>query len=608
MNIISFRKRGSLILALVLLLSMSLPVHADIAAASPQYPYGLKSVVDDQLQAQQMLISEWESWKDNFLSSSGRKRVITEGIYTVSEGMGYGLLLSVYFNEQTLFDELFDYVKVCSDSNGLMNWKTNNGIAVGPGSASDADQNIALALIFADKMWGSEGQVDYETEANDLLGKIKMYEFDNNGNLKPGDSFSEPRNPSYLVPGWYEVFRAFTGSEFWASARNQAYKLSALAANSTTGLVPDWCTFNGGQSYNSYDFRYDAIKLPLKMAIAYSWYGHTDAKNICSKQVNFFKNKGAANIVDGYKLNGTPIGNYHNPGFVACVAAMAMTGTDKQLAKAFYDECLATEDSYYYGSTLRLLSLMYMTGNLQNLYANGKQITGEAASSAAPTGTVQPGAIPGDVFTTPGIGVGNSTLAISSLPMAEILEGMGGTVEWNSSEQKATIRWNGTTVELWNGKKVISINGVKKEVETAPKITANSGTLLSKSGCSISWESDSTKLPEMQAIKKPAAVKGNQLALPKMNISSGKWDGLWYTDMGAMTLFQDGENVIGIYGEDDYFIEGTVSGNKLTCTYYDGENILLTEFSMAVDGLSFTGICGDDSTPKSSWSRWNGKR
>lgn len=623
MNMIGLRRKGSLILTVILLLSMSFPVYADVAVATT-YQYGIKSVVDDQVEARQMLISEWESWKNDFLSSSGRKRVITESINTGSEGMGYGLLLSVYFNEQTLFDELFDYVKVCSDSNGLMHWKTNNGIVVSPGSDSEADQNIALALIFADKLWGSEGQVDYETEAENLLGKIKMYEFDSYGNLKPGDSFSEPRNPSYLVPGWYEVFRAFTGSEFWTSARNKAYMLSAFAANATTGLVPDWCTLNGSPSTSMSQgdiFRYDAVRLPLKFAVAYSWYGHTDAKNICTKQVNFFNNIGATNIVDGYKLNGTPVGNYHTAAFVASAAAATMTGTDKQLAKAFYDECLETEASEYYGSTLRLFALMYMTGNLQNLYANGNQITEASTTpttttpeSSTQTGTVQPETPQGGASSTPGAGNGNNTLIISNLPMAAILEGMGGTIEWNSTEQKATIRWNGTTVELWNGKKVISINGIKKEVDKAPNISINASKLISprfspeKPGGILSWESGSAKIANGQTIRKPAAVNNNQIVVSQKNASAGKWDGLWYTDMGTMALLQNSDKVIGTYGEDEYSIEGTVSGNKLICKYNDGGSTMLAEFTLSADGLSFTGICGDGNTPKSDWSQWDGKR
>jgi endo-1,4-beta-D-glucanase Y len=618
MNIISLRKTGILILTVILLISFSIPAFADVGTVVLSYPNGINSAVDNQAQAQQLLRAEWETWKNNYVSTSGRKRILGEnGNYTTSQGMGYGMLLSVYFNEKTLFDGFFDYVKYCYDSKGLMHWKTEDGRIVEQNSDSSADQNIALALIFAHKMWGSDGQIDYETEANTLLNKIKQYECSSTGDLFPGDSFSDPRNPGYLAPGWYEIFRDFSESDFWYSAKSRAYSLAKMSAHSTTGLVPNWCSPNGGPSgpYYSYDFGYDAVQFILKTAIAYSWYGHADAKALCSKPTNFFNNIGAVNIVDGYNLNGTPIGGFHSAAFVACAAAGTMTGTDRQLAKTFYDECLATEANDYYGSTLRLLTLMYMTGNLQNLYQNGNQLI--STSSTSPTTTTS-------AATTPSVGSGKTVLTISRMPIAAILQEMGGTVEWNDAEQKATIRWNGMIVELWNGKKVISVNGIKKEMDVAPNIIKKGSTMLSPRlaaetpGCIFSWEGGSTQTKTIvnglavgdavQNIQKPAATKSDQNTLNQKNISAGKWDGVWFTDLGPMELLQSGNTVIGTYGEDKKVIDGTVSENKLVCKYNNGGAQGIAEFTMSLDGLSFTGIHGNNGTLKSAWSKWDGKR
>ena len=41
---------------------------------------------------------------------------------TVSEGIGYGMLIAVYMGDQTLFDNLWKYEQLHLDSNGLMNW------------------------------------------------------------------------------------------------------------------------------------------------------------------------------------------------------------------------------------------------------------------------------------------------------------------------------------------------------------------------------------------------------------------------------------------------------------------------------------------------------
>jgi len=60
---------------------------------------------------------------------------------TVSEGIGYGMLIAVYMNDQMLFDELWKYERLWLDDNGLMDWYiTATGTArLGTGGATDAD-------------------------------------------------------------------------------------------------------------------------------------------------------------------------------------------------------------------------------------------------------------------------------------------------------------------------------------------------------------------------------------------------------------------------------------------------------------------------------------
>lgn len=378
MKLNKFKRPAVGLFILIFVFSTLVPGYTATAEnTTTSYPYGLSSLAADRSDAQQMLITEWEAWKDSFLSKSDSKRVLTDSVNTYSEGMGYGLLLSVYFNEQTLFDDLFEYVESCADFNGLMNWSTQNGQVYGAGSDASADQNIALALIFADKMWGSDGSVDYKTKASQMLNNIYQYDI-SLGLVKPGDGLNNPRNTSYLVPAAYDIFTDFDQSQRWNNVKSNAYNLILKAQNSTTGLVPDWCDVNGtGMSFNGSSpdtFGYESVELFFNMAVAYSWYGHTSAKTICSKPMSFFKNIGATKIVDGYKLNGTPTGSYHSDLFVSSAAALFMTGTDRQAATGFYKECIATKSSLFISNTLRLLTLMYMTGNLQNLYEGGTQI------------------------------------------------------------------------------------------------------------------------------------------------------------------------------------------------------------------------------------------
>jgi len=78
-----------------------------------QIPYGPTSIADNQSEVTAMLKAEWEDWKSKRITSNGAggyKRVqrdASTNYDTVSEGMGYGLLLAVCFNEQALFDDLY---------------------------------------------------------------------------------------------------------------------------------------------------------------------------------------------------------------------------------------------------------------------------------------------------------------------------------------------------------------------------------------------------------------------------------------------------------------------------------------------------------------------
>jgi len=122
-----------LILAVLGVYMLAMPANTVSAAGVPfntKYPYGPTSIADNQSEVTAMLKAEWEDWKSKRITSNGAggyKRVqrdASTNYDTVSEGMGYGLLLAVCFNEQALFDDLYRYVKSHFNGNGLMHWQT----------------------------------------------------------------------------------------------------------------------------------------------------------------------------------------------------------------------------------------------------------------------------------------------------------------------------------------------------------------------------------------------------------------------------------------------------------------------------------------------------
>ncbi|QNU68702.1 endoglucanase [Ruminiclostridium herbifermentans] len=392
MSSMKFKSAKTFVMTVVLLISLILPtilVNAADAAPFPynaKYPYGaFSSLADDQSSANQLVKAEWESWKSAHITSNGArgfKRVQRDAATnydTVSEGLGYGMLLAVYFGEQQLFNDLYGYVKCYFNSNGLMSWHIDaNGNIIGNdgiGAATDADEDIAVALVFAHKKWGSNGSVNYESEAKSYISKIYNHMVERGTYIiKNGDTWGGTScvNPSYFAPAWYRIYADFTGNSEWLKVADKCYEIIDRAKNPNTGLVPDWCTAAGGPANGmGYDFLYDAIRYQWRTAIDYSWYGTAKAKTNCDQISNFFKKIGITNIKDGYTITGNQINSNHTATFVSCGAAAAMTGTDSEYAKSAYNENVKVKDqgSYvYFGNSLRMLVLLYTTGNFPNLY------------------------------------------------------------------------------------------------------------------------------------------------------------------------------------------------------------------------------------------------
>ncbi len=416
------KKIVSLVCAIALVLSMFCVVStytASTSYAAPGYPFGISSAAGDQAAAEQLLASEWQSWKSTYITSSGAggfKRVQRDAgtsYDTVSEGLGYGLILAVYFNEQSLFNDLYGYVKKYQNSRGVMGWHidASGNIVSGDGGengATDADEDIALALVFAQKRWGTSGSVNYGEEARNLINNIFNHMVERGSYvLKPGDTWggSNVTNPSYFSPAWYRVFAEFTGNQEWIKVADKCYEIvnNIKQYNNNTGLVPDWCTAQGtAASGMGYDFKYDAIRYGWRTAIDYSWYGTAAAKTNCDTITKFFKNVGVDQVKDAYTITGNTIGQWHTAAFTSCAAAGAMTG-DLETARAFYNECVKVKDSgsyHYFGNALRMMILLYTTGNFHNMM-NGvnptSNVTPTPVVTPTPTSTQSGGYIVGDV-------------------------------------------------------------------------------------------------------------------------------------------------------------------------------------------------------------------
>jgi endo-1,4-beta-D-glucanase Y len=69
----------------------------------------------------------------------------------VSEGIGYGMILALYCNDQPYFNKIWDAGEQYMWQSDHYNWRTDQtGTVIGSGAASDAEEDIAYCLIIAD--------------------------------------------------------------------------------------------------------------------------------------------------------------------------------------------------------------------------------------------------------------------------------------------------------------------------------------------------------------------------------------------------------------------------------------------------------------------------
>jgi endo-1,4-beta-D-glucanase Y len=346
----------------------------------------------------------YDKWKMDLLTSEGAngalrvRRPNSSGAQvnsTVSEGIAYGMLASVYMNDQTTFDQLWRYAAQWLDENGLMHWYINaeGTMPLGTGAASDGDEDMAFAFLIADKKWGGGGTLteSYATLANRLIQAIWDHEIDHDRNdiLTPGDGFADGSviNISYFAPAFFRAFGRATGNTAeWNRVVDSSYAatfaaLNAANGNEANGLVPAWSTPAGVPTVppgtgHPIHHQLDSCRTPFRFAQDYCWNGEERALDYLERINSFHAMVGATNILDGYDLDGTPHPQFASVGmqsaaFVgpAGVGAMAqpMHGTLRDEAYDAVATLTLFAGSQYYNESWTVLSLIMMTGLMDDL-------------------------------------------------------------------------------------------------------------------------------------------------------------------------------------------------------------------------------------------------
>lgn len=204
------------------------------------------------LEVRALLKVSWQQYKETFVQADGRV-IDYNGNISTSEGQAYAMLRAFWLRDKATFDKTYQWAKdnlQIPRGDHLFSWKWGQRAdqswgALDTTSATDADQDIALALFLAHKAWNDPTyQQDAQLILNEIwdrltisapLGRV----------LLPGDWPQKGRtyqiNPSYFAPYAYRVFAEVDDNHDWTLLIDSSYEIMTRSvAQTDTGLMPDW--------------------------------------------------------------------------------------------------------------------------------------------------------------------------------------------------------------------------------------------------------------------------------------------------------------------------------------------------------------------------------
>jgi endoglucanase len=204
---------------------------------------------------QEVLSTAWSAYKTKFIQHDGRTIEWRREQITTSEGQSYAMLRAVWMNDRATFEIARQWANrnLSRTNDRLYSWKwgkkDDKWEILDLNSASDADQDIAYALLLAAERWNV---ADYRTDALKLLEDIWRLEVVTTplGTVLTAGNWANQEtkviiNPSYLAPYAYRLFARVDKSHPWADLIDGSYRILAEATSlSSVGLIPDWCAID----------------------------------------------------------------------------------------------------------------------------------------------------------------------------------------------------------------------------------------------------------------------------------------------------------------------------------------------------------------------------
>ncbi len=280
----------------------------------------------------------WSFYKYQLVSDG---RVLSpENKFSSSEGQGYGMLRAAWAGDRDAFDQIWKWTRDNLQTRGdaLFSWKWD-GRVLDKNSATDADTDIALALVLASRRFSAPEYLDQARPIIHDIWEIDIYSSNGRAYVTAGDWSPSMPAPvvrvGYLAPYAYEVFAGVDRFHPWKKLVKESYALLHWIYFDKNLKVPPEVVYvdrsSGDYSLSNpatglaANFSYDVYPLFWRVATDAKWFFRPDAK-LRRRMLAFFESEWASKsrILDQYQTDGSPASNFEGLPLYATVHSLAV--------------------------------------------------------------------------------------------------------------------------------------------------------------------------------------------------------------------------------------------------------------------------------------------
>lgn len=316
------------------------------------------------------LISLWENYKQEYIESDTYRTLDKQKEFiTTSEGQSYALLRAVWVDDKETFDKSWDWTKrFLQREDKLFSWLYGKradgtyGIITekgGANTASDADVDIALALLFASSRWNDSSYLEeakpiidsiWENEVVIIQGKPYLVA----NNVEKNSPSTMVINPSYLAPYAYRIFARVDTDHPWMDLVDTSYEVlnasmkAPLDQAESAHIPPDWIFIDKRTGVISApkdnnlttNMSFDALRIPWRLTLDWVWFQEPRAKSTL-ESMDFLAKEWQNNSVlyTAYSHSGQPVLKNQSAAFYGGTLGYFMV-TNPEVAKVIYDNKL----------------------------------------------------------------------------------------------------------------------------------------------------------------------------------------------------------------------------------------------------------------------------